>query len=184
MKFCKYCNCDHPLTKEWWYFRPNGLVSGCKQKTKDSANARYESKREEIIRSVGQHYLRHKDEKVQYNVDYEKRRRAIDSSYKLARLFRGRFRYEFFGRKKTNSVINFLGASVDEVRRYIESLWLPHMSWENHGMGPGTWQIDHIKQLSLFDMTDPEQAKIAWNYKNLQPLWYELMKRLADSQDV
>ena len=59
-------------------------------------------------------------------------------------------------------------------------------------MGPGTWQIDHIKQLSLFDMTDPEQAKIAWNYKNLQPLWYEdhrkkhskLMKRLADSQDV
>ena len=31
--------------------------------------------------------------------------------------------------------------------------------------------IDHIRALVLFDLTDPEQRRIAFHYTNLQPLW-------------
>ena len=41
------------------------------------------------------------------------------------------------------------------------------MSWSNYGK----WQIDHIKPLYVFDLTDKEQFKKAVYYTNHQPLW-------------
>lgn len=43
------------------------------------------------------------------------------------------------------------------------------MSWENYGKNG--WHLDHIIPLSAFDLTDPEQLKIACHYTNIQPLW-------------
>lgn len=41
------------------------------------------------------------------------------------------------------------------------------MSWENYGQ----WEVDHIKSLASFDLTDPIQLAEACNFSNLQPLW-------------
>lgn len=35
----------------------------------------------------------------------------------------------------------------------------------------GKWNIDHIKPCTKFDLSDPKQQEICFNYKNLQPLW-------------
>ena len=43
------------------------------------------------------------------------------------------------------------------------------MSWDNYGIK--TWHIDHIKPISKHNLSDPEDIKNAFNYKNLQPLW-------------
>lgn len=43
------------------------------------------------------------------------------------------------------------------------------MTWENYGFY--TWHIDHIRPCASFDLSDPEQQKICFNYKNMQPLW-------------
>ena len=43
------------------------------------------------------------------------------------------------------------------------------MTWENHGING--WHIDHIRPLSGFNMSDPEQAAEAWALTNLRPLW-------------
>ena len=40
------------------------------------------------------------------------------------------------------------------------------MTWDNYGK----WHVDHIKAVTKFDLTDPEQQKICFNYKNLQPM--------------
>jgi hypothetical protein len=41
------------------------------------------------------------------------------------------------------------------------------MSWSNHGT---IWEIDHIKPVSSFDLTDEDQQKQCFHYTNLQPL--------------
>jgi hypothetical protein len=42
------------------------------------------------------------------------------------------------------------------------------MNWGNHGV---TWEIDHIKACSNFDLTKLEEQKQCFHYTNLQPLF-------------
>jgi hypothetical protein len=60
-----------------------------------------------------------------------------------------------------------LGCTVNELAEYLESKFLPGMSWENRKL----WHIDHIRPLASFDLTDPAQQRLAFHYANLQPLW-------------
>ncbi len=41
------------------------------------------------------------------------------------------------------------------------------MNWDNRR----TWHIDHIRPCASFDLTDPEQQKVCFNFRNLQPLF-------------
>jgi hypothetical protein len=65
--------------------------------------------------------------------------------------------------------MQLVGCNIDILIKYIESLFLEDMSWDNYGK----WHIDHIRPCSSFDLSDNEQQKICFNYKNLQPLWAE-----------
>lgn len=66
--------------------------------------------------------------------------------------------------------LSLLGCSPEEFRRHIESLFLPGMTWENHGATRGSWQIDHRRQGSTFDLTDPAQLAVFFHYTNTRPL--------------
>lgn len=65
--------------------------------------------------------------------------------------------------------MELLGCSVDECRKYLESKFLPGMTWENYGKSG--WHIDHIIPCNLFDLTKPEEQLKCFHYTNLQPLW-------------
>ena len=41
------------------------------------------------------------------------------------------------------------------------------MTFENYG----EWEIDHIKAITLFDLTNENEIIDCFNYKNLQPFW-------------
>lgn len=73
--------------------------------------------------------------------------------------------------KKAGSFTESLGCSNQQLREHLESLFLPGMSWDNYGFGHDKWNIDHIRPLSSFDLTDPEQYKLAAHYTNTQPMW-------------
>ena len=79
-----------------------------------------------------------------------------------------------------------LAKFVHELKVYLERLFHPGMTWDNLGRydkNRPTWHIDHIKPLSLFDLTDNEQVKLACHYTNLQPLWAEENLRKHDRYD-
>lgn len=73
---------------------------------------------------------------------------------------------------KAASALVDTGCTLPELVRHLERQWLPGMSWENYGNGPGQWSIDHIRPLAAFDLTDSEQQRQACHYTNLQPMWH------------
>lgn len=64
-----------------------------------------------------------------------------------------------------------VGYSLDELKRHLECLFRPGMSWENYG----EWHVDHIipKAAFTFSSTDDPSFKECWSLDNLQPLWAE-----------
>ena len=103
------------------------------------------------------------------------KRGPITPHTKLRQLLSTRILQALKNNSKTNKTIVLLGCSIEEFRRYIESLWQVGMNWKNHGIyrsgGENKWHIDHIRPCASFDLTDPEQQKICFHWSNCQPLW-------------
>jgi hypothetical protein len=72
-------------------------------------------------------------------------------------------------RRGVNSIGSFslVGCSGEFLRTHIESQFEPDMFWHNYGK----WHVDHIRPCASFDLSDGEQMKQCFNWKNLQPLW-------------
>jgi 5-methylcytosine-specific restriction endonuclease McrA len=69
--------------------------------------------------------------------------------------------------EKAYKTIDLLGCSIECARNHIESQFNNEMNWNNHGI---LWEIDHIIPINFFDLTNKEEQKKAFHYKNLQPL--------------
>lgn len=120
--------------------------------------------------------LRNKEYLRRYYTERSARRRREDIRYRIMNSIRARTRAALKGKHKGASVSTLLGANIDQVKDYIEGLFLPGMTWENWGRGwdgAREWHLDHIKPLAFFDLTDPLQLAEACHYTNLQPLWAE-----------
>lgn len=75
-----------------------------------------------------------------------------------------------FRRRSTSkecSTARLLGCTGAELAVYLSSRFKPGMTLENHG----EWEIDHIKPISSFDLTDTSQVSACFHHSNLQPLW-------------
>lgn len=69
--------------------------------------------------------------------------------------------------RKITTTFNLIGCSPQYLKLYLESLFLPGMSWERGN----EIEIDHIKPVASFNLTDLEQQRQCFHYTNLQPLW-------------
>ena len=174
MKICKNCN------KEYKQKTKSGNDLYCSSECAYS----YRKFNTEFIEKRKNYYLKNKDKIIKRNneqriKDPEKRkiwennrhslRAKVDINYKLRKNLRNRLYQAIKNNYKTGSAVKDLGCSIEEFKRYIESLWQPGMTWDNYG--PDGWHIDHKNAISKFDLTNEEQLKKACNYTNLQPMW-------------
>jgi hypothetical protein len=74
---------------------------------------------------------------------------------------------------KSSKMVEIIGCTMPFLRQHLEFLWRAGMSWDNYGFGRGRWVIDHVISCDKFDLTDKEQQKVCFNFRNLQPLWWE-----------
>jgi len=196
VKFCKYCNIEHPLIKDWWNIC-NGKLSVCKIYAK-YRHSIYVSKNKDKIKSMRREWLSYNTERdraskklyvnnnkqkvkdskalwarhnATYFKEYNKKRREVDVEFKLRGNIRTRLCNAIRGGKKPGSAVKDLGCTIKELKQYLESNFQEGMTWENWGLGEGKWSVDHIIPLSSFDLTNREQFLKACHYTNLQPLW-------------
>ena len=66
---------------------------------------------------------------------------------------------------------SLVGYTAEELRRHLESMFEPGMSWENYGRGG--WEVDHVRPRVSFAITSPDDPdfRACWALSNLQPLW-------------
>lgn len=122
----------------------------------------------------------------QLSVEKPQRCRSLERAYRanfsrIERKLRKRLCSRWVHSVKTQISSGFIlslsGVSIATLREHLSNQFKPGMTWNNHGYGAGKWNIDHIIPLAAFDL--PAQAKQAFHYKNLQPLWHEenMLKR-------
>lgn len=78
----------------------------------------------------------------------------------------------------------YLGCSLPELRKYIESQFTKGMTWDNNGSGIDYWQLDHILGCNNFDLSLEKDRLVCWNYKNLRPMWWEDHKNKSTFRKV
>jgi hypothetical protein len=105
-------------------------------------------------------------------IDWQKRQ-PKDSNFVITNKLRKSVLHALFrGKNKKNTKTQILlGTDYKTARIHIESLFLPGMTWKNHGLGWDKWHIDHKIPCASFDLKCPVQQLACCHYKNLQPLW-------------
>jgi len=102
---------------------------------------------------------------------YFTRRAAVDPAWKLQVRLRTRVCRIARLQRLNVKPMDVIGCSAEELRAHLESQFLPGMSWANYGRGKQSWCIDHIRPCASFNLSEEAQAKAAFHYTNLRPLW-------------
>ena len=94
---------------------------------------------------------------------YLKNKRATDVNFRIISNTRSRIYKSLKGMLKQSSTKKILGIDIETYKKWIEYQMTPEMNWSNI-------EIDHVKAICLFDISNDEQLKEAFNWKNTQPL--------------
>jgi len=106
------------------------------------------------------------DHKAQINARARERRKT-DINFRLLGSLRGRIKDAITRGDRSAHTKELLGCSVEELKTWLAGWFAPGMTWENYG----EWHIDHHRPCASFDLSDPAQQRLCFNYLNLRPLW-------------
>jgi hypothetical protein len=128
----------------------------------------------------------HKEEIKIKRAEASKQKRISSPEFKLksnvSRSIRGGLKKNG-GSKNGITFLKKIGYSIEDLRKHLEFLFEPWMSWSNWGVycnktwddndsTTWTWQIDHIVPHSAFKYSsmDDNDFKKCWSLNNLRPL--------------
>lgn len=103
--------------------------------------------------------------------EWSRARRLNCPEFKLAQYVRNRANIALRGRTKSNRVLDMIGCTPKELVCHVENQFVDGMFWSNWGTAENCWQLDHVRPLASYDLSDPLQQIEAFNFKNLKPEW-------------
>jgi hypothetical protein len=178
---CSKCGKEQPLDN---FYKSNKVKRGhgswCKSCMSIICGEYRRTHAEELkIKRKGigkERWLKFKEEhKEEFNKRAEERRlKSIESKKKdkIARRLRSRIRDAVKNGGTRPHLMEILGCTLDEFKKYIESKWTEGMSWDNCNYYG--WHLDHIIPCAYFNMEDSEDQKRCFHYTNYQPLWRKI----------
>lgn len=181
---CKRCCAEvHKLYREKNKDKLHAMNSKWHKANKSKSFERHKKRRKEIVDNIPSkrhqnqlNYSSIQENNIQWrnanielirkkNADYALNKAKYDTNYRLSSVLRSRI-IQYL---KSGSAVRDLGCTIAELKQHLEKQFQPGMTWDN--WSKTGWHIDHIKPLSSFDLTDPDQFRQAAHYTNLQPLW-------------
>lgn len=96
-------------------------------------------------------------------------RRRGDEQYRMFVNLRRRMATAMQENYKRGKMIDLLGCSISDLKQFLETQFREGMTWGNYGRTG--WHIDHVVPCASFDLSNTDQQKICFNYRNLRPLW-------------
>ena len=141
----------------------DGLFSYCKSCVIQKQRIYDNENRERIIKRHKGYYLKNRDQILAQNKIYTNNRYKTDVNFRLICRTRSRINNSLKGMTKQSSTKEILGIDIDLYRKRLEFQFTPEMNWSNI-------EVDHIKTICMFDVSDDEQLKEAFSWKNTQPL--------------
>ena len=104
-----------------------------------------------------------REKRREYLRKYKAKKRLLDPSYKINENYRKRV-WKCLN-NKSNSSKELLGCDINLYFKWITFAMSidKNMNWENYGK---YWNIDHVIPISTFDLSDADDAKKAFNWKN------------------
>ena len=197
MKICKICKIKQPLSE----YSPNAATCrGCNRiKNRERNKKRYHEDPDYKIKQltstkkyhdINDYYSFWRDknrdkikEYNQQNKEYKRQwaqnQRQNNIQYKLKENIRSRI-YQSLQNKSDSSEM-LLGCSIEEYIVYLEQQFDKNMNWNNYGT---YWEIDHINPISKFNLTDVNEIKICFNYKNTRPLSIDENRKKGDKNII
>ena len=92
----------------------------------------------------------------------KKNRYKTDVNFRLVRNTRRRIHHALRGKSKSSSTREILGIDIDTYGKWIEYQFTPEKHWSNI-------EIDHVKAICLFGISNDEELKLAVSWKILNP---------------
>lgn len=146
-------------------------------KHKDKVNAKkkewYQKNKQRHAEKREAYAIKNKDRLLAARRKWERNRMDTDINYLLQKTLRGRVReaLKSTGGRKAERTESLIGCTVQEFRQYIETQFKDGMSWDNWAFDG--WHLDHKVPVSWFNLENENCRKLAFNYKNMQPLWWQ-----------
>lgn len=148
----------------------DGLNARCKDCISEISASHYLKNRNKIIKQASVYVQNNREANRSWRRSYKAVKRVEDMQWKLKERGRKR-RYDALKNKKADKqgvYLDVIGCTIEFFHNWIESQFLPGMTWQNWGP---IWQIDEIIPCEAFDLTDPAEDRLCWHYTNSRPLW-------------
>lgn len=138
------------------------------EKRRAYQRAWYEENREQVCADSRAYYQDNKPAIRVTRRKYQGEREKVDMAFRLGRRLRSRLYHALTGKNKAVSAVNDMGCTLPELRAHLEQQFQSGMTWDNYG---AVWEVDHIKPLANYDLTDRDTCLQLIHYSNLQPLF-------------
>ena len=134
---------------------------------KEKFNITYNTPDSPAKKNRREYYENNKHYLNQKHKDYNYEKYHSDKQFKIKTKLRVRLTSAALYDVGIDNMEPIIGCSIKEFRDHIRVQFAPGMYWGNYG----EWELDHIKPVSDFDLTDDAQLKQCYNYINLRPMW-------------
>jgi len=152
--------------------------------TKSAARIRsrkhYDENKPDILEKQKKWYQQNRHLVRETKRSYVRKRRSNDPQFALISQIRNRINSALRRKSasKKDQTKRLVGCDLKQLQAHIQAQFSKGMDWKNER---ATWHLDHIIPLAAFNLTVPEELRIACNYRNLRPLFKQANIRKGTS---